>query len=78
MRDSTGSAALLEMRERQRGRYAGLLSQAEDTARRIMARTTSVADATTVRVLIDIIARQEIELRQAVKDKNARPMVERT
>lgn len=71
------NAALMEIRERQRGRYPEILSRAEDCANRIERGVARGADAQLIRVLVDIIARQEIELRQAIIDKNARPVVER-
>lgn len=69
-------AARMERRERVRGRHADLLSRAESTAIRCQRGSASGMDATIVRQLLAVIAQQEIELRQAVRDKCARPVAE--
>lgn len=70
-------AAQMEAAEKSSGRHADLLSRAETAAIRCARRTASGMDATVVRELIAVIARQEIELRQAIREKCTRPVVTR-
>lgn len=68
------SAVALENQERRIGRHRELVSRAEDLSTRL--RRQGLADAAnTISVLCDIVVRQEIELRQAIRDKSARGVV---
>lgn len=70
------SALALENQERRIGRYRELVSRGEDIARALH-RMGREIDGNLVSTLCDIIVRQEIELRQAIEEKNRRPMVVR-
>lgn len=70
------SALALENQERRIGRYRELVSRGEDIARALH-RMGRPVDGNLVSTLCDIIVRQEIELRQAIEEKNRRPVVDR-